>query len=357
MMLILAKEFHEQGYSVDLVLAKRSGHLRSQVPKGIEVFDLQKAATPTAVGRLVRYLVRRQPIALISAMPTANSAAALACRIAPTRTIAIISERNTRSVALGNVNHVRLKRRVYSALLHMLCRICYPLSDLIVCISPGVAEEVAARYPTLLNRIRIIPNPANPPIPKHVSQGASIDIHPWLDDADTLCAVAVGRLVEQKDYRTLLAALAQAREQTDLHLIIVGDGPQRAELQDLASRLGVEDAVEFVGFRHDRLEFIRRADVFVMTSKHEGFGNVLVEALSVGARIVATDCKTGPRLILLNGELGYLVPVGDASAVATALQRALVESLGDPLAKRRRASDFSPNAISERYLDEMKRIW
>lgn len=132
--------------------------------------------------------------------------------------------------------------------------------------------------------------------------------------------VSVGRLTDQKDYPTLLRAYALARTHGLLHkLLVIGDGPDLAALQSLASALGVADDVTFLGHRDNPYPYIARARCYALSSIWEGFGLALLEAMTLGRACVSTDCPSGPGEILGNGDYGVLVAPGDAQGLASAL--------------------------------------
>jgi glycosyltransferase involved in cell wall biosynthesis len=161
--------------------------------------------------------------------------------------------------------------------------------------------------------------------------------------------VAVGRLSEQKDYPTLFKAFARVRKAIDSSLWVLGEGEQRATLQDALHELGLEDSVFMPGFVADPYPYLRGADVFVMSSKFEGGPSSMLQAMAVGCKIVSTDCPSGPAEFLENGKQGYLVPVGDDGAFAEAMLRALRE----PLSVSSRETSmrrFDPQLIVQEYL-------
>lgn len=123
--------------------------------------------------------------------------------------------------------------------------------------------------------------------------------------------LAAGRLHKQKGYRHLLQAFARVVSQRPAHLVILGEGDDREELQSLAASLGIAAHVHFLGYTPNPLAYMRHAAVFVLSSIAEGFGNVIVEALACGTPVISTDCPHGPREILADGRYGTLVPVGD----------------------------------------------
>ncbi len=163
--------------------------------------------------------------------------------------------------------------------------------------------------------------------------------------------LSVGNLKPEKNQALLLRAFA-ALPRPDARLMLLGSGPQEAPLRALAEQLGLAERVIFAGFQRDPAPFYAAADLFVLSSNHEGFGNVIVEALSHGLPVVSTDCPAGPAEILDGGTFGLLVPVGDAAALAEAMDAAL-DAPVDRDALVRRASDFAPDIAARQYLAVM----
>ena len=140
--------------------------------------------------------------------------------------------------------------------------------------------------------------------------------------------VAAGRLVEEKDFSTLLRAFAIVCSQRSAELIVLGDGPLRGDLERLAGELGIAGNVRFEGMVGNVYAYFSRSGVFVLSSKHEAFGNVLIEALACGTPCVATRCASGgPQEILADGEYGHLVEIGDVEGIAEAINRTLNDSV------------------------------
>lgn len=136
--------------------------------------------------------------------------------------------------------------------------------------------------------------------------------------------VAAGRLVPQKGFDVLLQAFASSlARHPGWTLHVYGEGPLRNELEVQARRLGISDAATFEGRTNRLLDELATADVFVLSSRFEGFPNVLCEAMAVGLPCVATRCLTGPEEIIDDGEDGMLVPVDDAAALSGALDALL----------------------------------
>jgi glycosyltransferase involved in cell wall biosynthesis len=167
--------------------------------------------------------------------------------------------------------------------------------------------------------------------------------------------LGIGRFVPQKDFPLLLRAFAELRKRRPVCLVLLGGDPSsgdqvrhRDELHKLASDLGVAEDFDMPGYKENPYPYLRRASVFVLSSRFEGFGNVLVEALFCGCPVVSTDCPSGPAEILRGGEFGHLVPVGDRQAMTEALETAL-DAPVDSRTLRARGEEFSVDRAVSQY--------
>lgn len=168
----------------------------------------------------------------------------------------------------------------------------------------------------------------------------------WAADAlSKPVIVGAGRLAAEKGFDMLLEAFALVfRRGVSAHLVIAGEGPDRQALERKARELGVKDNVWFPGWIEDIGWLLEAAGVFVLSSRYEGFGLVLAEALAAGAPVVAFDCPSGPTEILDGGKYGVLIPANDVPAMASAISEVLGdEDLGRRLREKAkaRALDFS----------------
>lgn len=174
--------------------------------------------------------------------------------------------------------------------------------------------------------------------------------HPWLSgQRHGTVVVAVGRLVPQKGFDVLLRAFELVRREVDASLIVFGEGPERPRLGDLVNRHGLKDAVSLPGFIANPVSEIKAANLFVLSSRWEGFGNVIVEALGAGTPVVAVDCRSGPAEILDDGRYGRLAIPEDPYDLAKKILAELDEPTPAEIL-RKRALDFSPAFIARQYL-------
>lgn len=340
-MLALANRIAERGIPVDLVLAKAAGPYLADVRSDVHVVDLAASRVLRSLPALVRYLRRRRPRAMLTALGHANIVALWARRLAGVPTRLVISEHNSLRAPRGG----RGSRR--RSVPWWLMRRVYPGAEAIVAVSHGVAADLAAVIGLPVERIHVVYNPVA--IADLEARFDEPFTHPWFQAGSPPVILSVGRLTEQKDYATLVAAFAIARAQRACRLVILGEGEDRGDLSALVERSGLAANVLLPGFVNNPVAWLRRAALFVMSSRWEGMPLVLLEAMACGAPVVCTDCPHGPAEILENGRWGRLVPVGDPSALATAILAALADPQHPDVAGR--AAAFSVDRTVDGYLE------
>jgi glycosyltransferase involved in cell wall biosynthesis len=339
-MVTLANGFAARGHRVDLVLVRAEGPYLPEVADNVRIVDLDRGRVLASLVPLARYLRRERPDAMLSALNHANVIAILARKLARVPTRLVVSERNSltgRPVGLAG------------RAIRVLMRWLYPAADGVVAVSQAMAEELVTDLGLPPANVAAIPNPVD--VASLVALAQARPGHAWLGDGQPPVLLAVGRLEPQKDYPTLLDAFARFRSQREARLVILGEGSQRAKLDDHIARLGLTGVVELAGFKDNPFGWMAACDLFVMSSRHEGFPNALVQAMACGARVVSTDCRTGPDEILEGGRWGRLVPVGDAGALAEAMADALDDK--DICDAAARASEFGVETAVDSYLDRV----
>jgi glycosyltransferase involved in cell wall biosynthesis len=339
--LVLARELQARDVDTVLVVHQMRGELVPLLPQGVPVVNLHSRRTLQDVVRLRRFLLDEQPDVFMSNVDHNNIAAALASAVAGTETKLVICQHNP--LTAGYHATVNWKHRVVP----WFYRVLQSHIDHAIAVSGGIAAELTqngmpqAKVSTIFNAV----------IGDDFEERANGPVHhPWLVDKDRPVFINAGRLVEMKDQRNLLRAFAIHVSQRPARLIVLGAGPLLDELRALAGSLGIADHVSFEGFVRNPLPYMRAADAFVLSSRSEGFGNVLVEAMGCGTPVVSTDCPHGPADILAHGEYGILVPPQDHDALAPALGRILDErETWSPDMLRARAEAFSYGACADGY--------
>jgi len=326
---------------VDLLQIRLHGPHLPSLPPGVRRIDLGTAHVNTALPALAHYLRREQPTALLTDKDRVNRMAILARWLARSKTRLAVRLGTTMSVNLASRGLLErwLQR---SSIRHL-----YPFADRIIVPSDGVAEDLIEHLHVARSQLCVAYSPIVSPRLLELAR-APIE-HPWFRPGEPPVILGVGELGARKDFATLLRAFALVHARRPCRLLILGRGRQRDRLLALAAELGVADDLDLPGFDANPYPFMANAGVFALSSRWEGFGIVLVEALACGTPVVSTDCPSGPREILEHGRYGRLVPVGDEQALADAITVSLAES-PDREALRQRAADFSAEASASAYL-------
>jgi len=341
---LMANELAARGHDVTLFTWNAEGPNAALRAPNVRLVDLGlpvhndrfgKAGSFRGLVRSIAVLRRLRPDALYSAPAFANTVMAVALTLAGSRARFFPSIH----AAAGNLSDgfgADLSIRV--------SRLMAGRARKVIAVSRGVGKELKAQgIPA--DKVAVINNPV---------PAASTDPSPALpldDDIHRLgdgpVIATAGRLVAVKDHATLLRAFALLIQNRPARLVIFGEGPLRDELQMLSQSLGISQRVLFAGYV-EAAHIYARADLFVLSSLSEGFGNVLVEAMGAGVPVVSTDCPHGPREILADGAFGELVPVGDAAAMAEAMGRAL-DAPPAAAKLKQRAADFAVARIGDQY--------
>ena len=293
-----------RGVDVDVVVSRDRGALRSTVPDGARMVVLGSEQVAACVPRFTRYLRTDQPGVVVSALSHMNLAAIAACRMLRPRMPVVVTQHNHLSTFTA---HAQARR---DRVMPTLIRCSYPWAD-----------RIAAA-------------------------GAAPVDHPWLVTKTGPVVLGIGRLVDQKDFATLIRAFSRLPD--TCRLVILGEGEGRPALEALAKDLGVAERIDLPGFVDNPYPALRAADCFVLSSRWEGLPTVLIEALAFDTPVVATDCDSGPAEILEGGAWGRLVPTVDPQRLAEAIAAALDGPRVDrPLARL----PFQPETVTQRYLD------
>lgn len=216
-------------------------------------------------------------------------------------------------------------------------RLLYPRADAVVVQTESVADWCRGFVDP--EKIWVIPNPVEPCEVEDMERASTI--------------LAVGRLDTQKGFDVLLDGFAQvAGDFPDWSLVILGEGSEREALEEQAAGLGVADRVSLPGVVDEPREFMSRAGVFVLSSRYEGFPNVVLEAMSCGTAVIATNCPSGPAEIITSGDDGVLIPPEDPAVLATQLGRLMSDA-----EERKRLGDNASQSVQRYSVDTIMRHW
>ncbi|MFZ1537483.1 MAG: glycosyltransferase [Chromatiaceae bacterium] len=314
-----------RGYRVDVLKVYGHGPAFPEVPEGVRIIELGTAHAYSSLPAVARYLRHERPASLYCDKDRINHTAILARALAQ----GLARPSTFLAVGTGTTLSIDCARRgwFHGVKTRFSTGKLYPYADTVIVTSRGVAEDMASFTGLARDRIEVVPCPVVP---------ASVFVdrfsppqHPWFGDGGPPIIMGLGELCERKDFPTLLRAFALIQPQYPSRLMILGRGKDRDKLLALAGDLGIAAAVDLPGFVEAPLAYLSQASLFAFTSTLEGLGFALIEALAVGVPAVATDCPSGPREILHEGQYGPLVAVGDHQALAAAM----LATLRDPPAR------------------------
>jgi glycosyltransferase involved in cell wall biosynthesis len=262
-----------------------------------------------------RDLVRRfRPHIVVTATKSMNIAGRFSLALAGRSALRWVArEGNNTGAMIDNESATGFLR----ALQNFAVRTAYRRADRVVAISDGVSRALSRRFGIDPKRVSTIYNAVDVATVKVRAQEAlpNLSREPFL--------VAAGRLVPQKGFDILIRAFAATLAVRPLSLVILGDGPERNALIELTRACGIEHRVHFPGFVENPWSYFARSAAFVCSSRWEGFGNVIIEAMACGVPVVATDCDFGPREVIRQGQSGLLVPVDDVDSLGKAIASVL----------------------------------
>lgn len=340
-MLALANGLAEKDILVDLVLNKVEGPYVKDASAKVNIVSLESSRALRSILPLAKYLRKEKPDAILSAMNYVNIVTVLAQLASGSNTKLVLSEHCNLTESKKNLG--RVKGYIITSLMGW----AYKRSHAIVAVSNGVADSLSNEINIEHNKITTIYNPIYSE--DLVERSKELVSHPWAKDTAPPLILSVGRLTLQKDFETLIHAFKQVREKKDCNLIILGEGKLRPELEQLINSLDLNDNAKLLGFVDNPYAWMSHADLFVLSSIYEGFGNVIVEAMACGTPVVSTDCPSGPSEILERGLWGDLVSPGNPDLLA----KAIIHSLDNPVQKdvKTRAKSFSVDNAVDQYFN------
>lgn len=316
----------ERRWARSMYLFKREGPYLADLPPTVR---LSSATSESRIGRLLelrRYFRETRPDLVVSFLSYFTVLAAARAAGVGARVVFVLGTPMTAFLADADYHW---KTPTHRTLFAMIARAGYNMADAIATTSKGVSDDLTAHFGVRESAIKVVHNPIDfvamkDALAEPLDAG---DEGAWKHPA----IVSAGRLAEAKNFPLLVDAMALLRRRLPAaRLFILGQGDQEPQLRQQIASLGLTDAVRLCGFQRNPWKYIARADVFALTSRYEGFGNVLIEAMACGVPVVVTR-SPGPLEIVRDNVDGVIVSEHTPEAVAGALEALLTDD-------RRRAS-------------------
>jgi glycosyltransferase involved in cell wall biosynthesis len=345
--ILLANALTRSGVSVAIVTLQPEGPFAQLVAPGVEVVTLRSRKLRYALPALRGVLLERRPRAILSSEAAPNVLTYLAARSLPRATRPHILLREVASPSAARDGDPSLQGRLAYRLIGRV----YRAASRVLALTSGARDDLTRNFGVPVQQIHVMRSNAviDPATEARLSKAAFE--HP----RERGLIVWVGRLSPEKDPLLAVEALSLLPASAGAHLRFIGDGAMKDAIVARAAELGVADKVAIAGHVSDPFQPLLAAELALCTSRFEGFGNAIVEALACGTPVVATDCPWGPREILDGGRYGKLVPVGDAPGLAAAIAQAL-GTPADRAALRGRASRYSTDITAREFIDVLDKL-
>lgn len=312
MMVTLLHHLDRKCFDVHLGVLDAHGPLLEQLPADIEVHNLKSKRVRHSIGPLLRLIWKLRPDTVLSTLGHLNLALLALRPLLPKGIRLCVRESTIPSASFRVEGQSHAWARLYRGL--------YPTADTVVCQSDHMKNDLAQTFGVARQDMVRIYNPVDLAHLLRLAEGDS----PFLGGGIQL--VASGRLEHAKGFDVLLSAVALVRKRIpEVRLTILGEGNLGEALRTQSKSLGLQGTVTFSGFVLNPYPYYAHADLFVLSSRYEGLPNAMLEAMALGAPVIATDCPGGVREVVRHSPVHRLVPVEDPSSLAAGIITMLQE--------------------------------
>jgi len=339
----LANKLVEKGYEIDLVvLSLKGGVNQKYLSKKVNLVDLSVYNARKSLKAIYLYCKGSNPSLFLSFNRQISVVLVILRAIFDLR-YKIVSR---------NIIHLSSAEKEKKGLWHgyivnKAIKFIYPKSDYLVAQSKAMAEDLIEYLGVHPNKVVVINNP--------ISERVSREVDAKL--CNKRYVLCVGRLEKQKAFELAIHAFSKVNSRVnDLKLLIVGEGTERTGLEELVKKLELNGFVEFLGYSENVTQLYECAEITLLTSKYEGFPNVLVESIQSGTPVVSVDCPTGPSEIIINGVNGYLVPQSNVEELSYKIESAISDKW-DKEKIIETSKRYDSDVIANQYEELFNRVW
>lgn len=298
----LSNEFIKNNIHTEIIVTQDFGPTKKILSKEVKIKNLNSKKMIFSLFKFSKYIIEKKPNYVITNLNHASFIALLAKRLFKFRTKIIITFVNKINFNLQISN---IKNLIYVYFIKFLIG-----SDTnIITITKGIKDDLINNWNFNKKLITVIYPPSNIDKINHLMNKKNDD--PLFKNKKNKYILSVGRLNKQKDHVTLIKAFKLVIQKFDVELILIGEGDEYQKLKKLTKKLEIETKIHFRKYTLNPYYYMKNCDLFILSSRWEGFAIVLVNALQCNIPIISTDCEYGPKEILENGKWGKLSKVGN----------------------------------------------
>ena len=342
----------EHGHQITIILLEKN-EIQYDLDKKIKIIVLKTSKISKGIGKLIFIPLQAVELSLIIKKNKIDQSMSLLTRANLVFLFTkffldkdvIISQRN-------NAKKNYETKNIQNIIMNFLIKKLYKKADKIITVSSEIKDSLHKDYEIDISKIQVIYNPINNKSIQHKHTKE----HIYKFEKDYKYFITIGRLIELKDHKTMIKAFYIANHKyPNLKLIILGEGELKNNIKMLIEELNLKNKVILLGFVKNPFDYLKKADIFVFSSKYEGFPNVLVEAMACGLPVLSTNCPSGPSEILENGKYGILTEVGNKKEIAKAMIDMLDKDTHSYFQKQslQRVKDFDVSIIAKKYLNTL----
>ena len=332
---LILRHIDRSRFSPILVLIQKKGPFVDELPQDIEVIDLKAKRARYSFCKIIKVIRKSRPEIVFSTLGHINILIMIARYAIPIGIKFVARE--------SNIPTINLKQSSFPRILPFLYRRLYPKFDKIVCQSKDMFEDLSRCFDIPRDKLVIINNPVDvKAINAHNQNGRNVF------PKGVFNILAAGKLTYQKGFDLLLRSMVNIKRD-DFHVTILGGGPEEDNLRKLALELRLSKLVTFAGFVENPYIYMDNADLFVLSSRFEGFPNVVLEAMAFGTPVVAFECPGGINEIIENGRNGWRVEPGNTTSFSRSVEKALATRWDVDLIKKSVEARFGVEKIVGEY--------
>ncbi len=345
----LLNGINKRKFICKLMLYRKEGELLKKLKPHINVINLSVSNSGLAIFKIIKHLNYEKPDIVFSTLRYPNAAMYISSNLCTSKPKVIIRETN-------NFTAAGLKKNLTETFVSW----CYRNADKVISLSKGVALDLRKRHQISKSKIKIIYNPVDTSYIKNEGKKKlNIKIPKDFNKKSKFKMISVGSLEIQKGHDILIKSLKKLKN-IDFYLFIVGKGSQKKSLEKLIVDCELTKRIFLLGELKNPYNLISKSDLFILPSRWEGFGHVIVESMVLGTPVLSSNCKSGPNEIITNNVSGKLYPTHSQTALIKGIQDIYKDNnLRKLLAKNGKiqAKKYNMSMIANEYQKEFINIY